>query len=382
MTGTMALVDGRRVDFARLRADRRHRLTDAMATHDLDVLILGRAANIAYASGARQLWTAGARPFGPGAVVVRETGRVHILSTWDDGVPAEIAHEDLYGLSWNPANLMASLARIPGLAAARRVGTDSFSPGFGHFLAALAPDASVVDAGPAIATARTVKTADELACVETATALAETALSALVAAARPGVTERQLVGTYLGCLAEHGVPTPPTEGVVCATSHSGAVRLRQLPSDRAIGRGELVVLNPGAMYGGYEGGVGRTWLVGASAPRPAQAAVAGRCRAALEALLGECRAGRTGADLRRAWERTGEALPPIPLAHGLGLGVEAPVIAAGCGDAAELVAGMVLAVQSWVAADGAGGSLEREVVVVGDDGARVLSRFGRGPAGG
>jgi Xaa-Pro aminopeptidase len=378
----MALVDGGRVDFARLRGERRRRLGDAMATHDLDVLILGRPANIAYASGARQLWTAGARPFGPGAVVVRETGRVHLLSTWDDGIPPEIPHDDLFGLSWNPANLLASLARIAGLSAARRVGTDSFSPGFGHFLAALAPDAVVVDAGPAIATARAVKTADELACIETATALAETALSALVDAARPGVTERQLVGAYLSCLAEHGVPTPPTEGVVCATSHSGPVRLRHLATGRAIGRGELVVLNPGAFSAGYEGGVGRTWLVGATAPTSGQAALAGRCRAGLDALLGECRPGRTGADLRRVWEATGEPLPPVPLVHGLGLGVEAPVVAAGCGDAAELVAGMVLAVQSWVAAEGAGGFWEREVVVVGEDGPRVLSRFGRGPAAG
>ncbi|HEY2430056.1 MAG TPA: M24 family metallopeptidase [Acidimicrobiales bacterium] len=380
MTGTMALPEGGRVDFARLRAERRRRLAASMASHELDALILGRPANIAYASGARQLWTAGARPFGPGAVVVRETGRVHLLSTWDEGIPAEVGHDDLFGLAWNPANLIANVARIPGLHGARRVGTDSSSPGFGQFLAAVAPDADLVDAGPAIATARTVKTPDELACIETATALAEGALDALTEALRPGVTEQELVGAYLAAIAGRGEPAPPTEGIVCATPHDGPVRLRQVPTGRAVGADELVVLNPGARYGGYEGGVGRTWLPGPSPATPAQRGLAGRCRTALDAMLDQCRPGRTGADLRRAWEAAGEPLPSSPLAHGVGLGMEAPVVAAGVGDGAELIDGMVLAVQGWVQAEGVGGFLEREVVVVAEDGPRALSRFGRGPA--
>src|SRR4051812_666695 len=101
----MASPIGARVDFARLRAARRARLLAAMADHDVDVLVLGRPASVAYASGARQLWTAGSRPFGPACVVVGETGRVHLLSVDDDGVPPEVGHEDLFGLSWNPANL-------------------------------------------------------------------------------------------------------------------------------------------------------------------------------------------------------------------------------------------------------------------------------------
>src|SRR5947209_2459116 len=124
IVGTMASMEGGRVDFARMRQERRARLLEAMAAHDLDVLVLGRPASVVYASGARQLWTAGARPFGPACVMVRETGRVHLLSVFDEGVPPEVTHDELFGLSWNPANLVASLARIPGLRSARRVGTD------------------------------------------------------------------------------------------------------------------------------------------------------------------------------------------------------------------------------------------------------------------
>ena len=66
----MTLADPTMVDDAGLRADRRRRLFAAMDDHDLDVLVLGRPAEIAFATGARQLWTAGSRPFGPGCVAV------------------------------------------------------------------------------------------------------------------------------------------------------------------------------------------------------------------------------------------------------------------------------------------------------------------------
>ena len=36
-----------------------------MEAHDLDVLVLGRQANVRYVTGAPQLWVAGTRPFAP-----------------------------------------------------------------------------------------------------------------------------------------------------------------------------------------------------------------------------------------------------------------------------------------------------------------------------
>ena len=46
-----------------LRLGRRQRALDQMAAHDLDVLVLGRQANVRYVTGAPQLWVAGTRPF-------------------------------------------------------------------------------------------------------------------------------------------------------------------------------------------------------------------------------------------------------------------------------------------------------------------------------
>jgi Xaa-Pro dipeptidase len=108
-----------------LRTGRRERALAQMENHDLDVLVLGRQANVRYVSGTPQLWVAGTRPFGPTCVVVRETGAIHLLSTWDEGVPDDIPHENLYGISWNPMNTISVLKGIDGAATAKRVGTDA-----------------------------------------------------------------------------------------------------------------------------------------------------------------------------------------------------------------------------------------------------------------
>src|SRR5438045_5097377 len=104
-----------------MHAARRARALDAMRAADVDALILGRDANARYVSGARRLWLAGARAFAPGCVLVAATGEVHLLSGSDHGIPSDIPFEHLYAITWNPANLMARLAAVAGLATARRV---------------------------------------------------------------------------------------------------------------------------------------------------------------------------------------------------------------------------------------------------------------------
>ena len=148
IVGTMALEDSARVDFERLRRQRRHRLLEAMAAERLDALGARTRRQRALRLGARQLWRAGSAPFGPAAVVVLDTRRVHLLSVWDEGVPPEIDHEDLYPLTWNPAHLLAALKAIPGLGRARRVGTDGLTPTFAQHLHEIAPSAELADAEP------------------------------------------------------------------------------------------------------------------------------------------------------------------------------------------------------------------------------------------
>src|ERR1700759_291767 len=150
-----------------LRSGRRQRALEQMAAHDLDVLVLGRQANVRYVTGAPQLWVGGTRPFGPTCVLVRETGAVHLLSTWDEGIPEDIPHENLYGISWNPMNTMSALQRIPGAATARRVGTDALSPVFAQLLPTAFPNAQLVDGDLAIRVARRTSPGGQRAALPT-----------------------------------------------------------------------------------------------------------------------------------------------------------------------------------------------------------------------
>jgi Xaa-Pro aminopeptidase len=169
---------------------------------------------------------------------------------------------------------------------------------------------------------------------------------------------------------------PPSESVCFATPSHGPVRFRYLASDRPIGDGELVVLAPGALYAGYEAGLARTRAAGNEGPA-GTADLAARCARGMDALISACRPGNTGADLYRAWEDTGNEDPGVPLAHGLGLGAEPPLIGLGHGRDAVIAERMVLSVQSWVADEGIGGCLERGTVLVESGGPTVLTRYGR-----
>src|ERR1700759_5740598 len=140
-----------------LRTGRRERALAQMEKHELDVLVLGRQANVRYVSGAPQLWVARTRPFGPTCVVIRKTGAIHLLSTWDEGVPDDIPHENLYGISWNPMNTISVLKGIDGAADAKRVGTDALSPGGAELRLGAFPNAVLVGGELAMRAARLIK---------------------------------------------------------------------------------------------------------------------------------------------------------------------------------------------------------------------------------
>ena len=194
-------------DARALRSSRRERALAQMEANDIDILVLGRQANVRYVTGAPQLWVAGTRPFGPICEVVRSTGEIHLNSTWDEGIPDEIPHDHLYGLAWNPMSLIEVLKGLPGAATARRVGTDSLTPTFAQLLPMAFPNAELVDAEPALRAARRIKTPEEIAVLRGALGVAERALEAARSELAPGVTEQSLTGAMLEAMAAGGVTT-------------------------------------------------------------------------------------------------------------------------------------------------------------------------------
>ena len=357
-----------------LRSGRRQRALEQMAAHDLDVLVLGRQANVRYVTGAPQLWVAGTRPFGPTCVLVRETGAIHLLSTWDEGVPEDIPHENLYGISWNPMNTMSALQGIDGAATARRVGTDALSPVFAQLLPTAFPNAELVDGELAMRAARRIKTAEEVAALRESVAVAESALAAAVSELRPGVTEQALAGALLEASAAGGVSTPSNQDVAWVTS-------REHPWRRAEGGGriqdgDLVAFSAGVLAGGYVGEVGRTWPADKKHAVTGADALYKRWESLWARLIAACQPGAGAGELIAAYQATGEPPPPMPVARGLGMGFDPPVVSKHLPATAadeRLEPGMVLAVTGYVWEQGVGAVFGREAVLITPDGPEVLT---------
>ena len=312
MRGTMALEDGTGVDFAALRADRRARVLAAMAEAEVDLLLLGRQGNARYVAGHRPIWRAVVTPWAPFAAL-RADGTVHLLhTTWDDGVPEEIPHENLSGLSWNPRVIVGDIAAIPGLAEARRVATDGMSSGLAMLLGHVAAGAELVDGEALMRGVRAVKLPAEVECLRTSIALTEGALTAAAAEIGPGVEPARLKGAFHDAMGRYGLSHPHDEGSFGS------------PDGAPIAEGDLVPLSGALAFAGYEPAVGRSRWCGPAGPVDEWAD-------AMAALVAGCVPG---------------AAPP-PGAHGCGLGVETLVGPLQPG----MVVGLHLTVGPYVGAD-------------------------------
>lgn len=359
-------------DARALRFARRQRALAQMEAHDLDVLVLGRQANVRYVSGAPQLWVVGTRPFGPICTFVRDTGEIHLNSTWDEGIPEEIPHENLYGLAWNPMTLIGVLRGIKGTESAHRVGTDALTPTFAKLLPMAFPQAQLVDGEEAMRAARRIKTPEEIDALRRAVRVAEKGLGRAAAELAPGTTEKLIAGALLEAEAAGGVSTPATQDAAWVTSKEHP--WRRADGDGRIGEGDLVALSAGVLADGYVGEVARTLYVGD--PTDAVRALFRRRDDLWDRLLDACRPGRPASALLDAYRQAGEPLPTMPVAHGLGLGFDPPVVTPRLRATAErdlLEEGMVLALTGYVWEQGLGAVFTRDAVHVTADGAELLS---------
>lgn len=361
---------------ARLRAARRERVLDAMEERGIDVLVLGRRDSVAYASGTRGLWTAGTRPFGAACVVVGADRSVHLLSTWDTGIPPEVPFENLYGVTWNPATMASALGSIAGLAEARRLGVDTLSPGFARAAARIAPNAEIVPVDDLLSAVRAVKLPAEVERIAAAVAVARAGVETVAAALAGGATPAEAQAAVAVALAGWGITVPTSAPVVALI----------------VADDPLVHVDIGVLVDGYEGARGRTLSLApppdGPAPDPVSSAAGqgagasdrsaddpGRSprddrpaarldalAAAQQRLIDACRPGATAADLREA-----AAGASGWIVRGAGMGFEHPVVTQALGDGVVLAAGNVLSVEVDI-----DGLRRRDLVHVGPDTTEVL----------
>jgi Xaa-Pro aminopeptidase len=388
--------DRHAIDLVRMRRERGRRLRETMARHDLAaVLLLGRA-NVQYATGVA--WHASDAGFAhhrPTIALVRaDDPEPYVFLAEPAGAPPELAadhvHEALHpecedGVAELARRVADVLGRMPGA----RIGIDEPTPAMHFRLADLLPDGEIVDAVPALAAARAVKTADEIACLRRAQEINDRAMLDVQAELRPGVRPCELTALFLERIFALGasanvvdpiwqpVPRRRADGPFTV---NGEVAF-PLPSGSApLRAGDTLWVDTGISCEGYVSDFGRTWLVGTE-PSPAQRALFARWREAVERVLDGVRPGVHGAQLTRA-AAAGEPRRPwlehLYLAHGAGLdSAETPLVGTDLGDAFDaaivLEPGMVIVLEPVIWEDGVGGHRAEESIVVTEGGYERLT---------
>lgn len=359
-----------------LRERRRDRLLSAMERANLDVLLLGRGSNVEYASGCRDL-TARPHPWAPRAALLAATGRVHVMSfldAGDEGIPPELTPNDLFRNSPNPVLALAHLQEVAHISGNPMIGVDGFSLRLFPLLRDTFPHAHFVSAESLVREARRKKFPEEVACITEAAGVASAALSAACRRLRHGISERALQAEMLTEMTRQGATLFSHMGTICSMAPGDPIRW--LTSDRPIKAGSMVLAATGAFRHGYEGRLARTWQAPGGSPDPEAEQLRRRCQTVMDAMIDECRPGKTGLDLVRRYEATGERLPNVSIVRSVGIGDEGPIAAPDWSeewvDSQHLVPNMVLSVRVLLALEGRS-FIAEDMVHVSSGGPKVLT---------
>jgi Xaa-Pro aminopeptidase len=236
------------------------------------------------------------------------------------------------------------------------------------------PDAELVATEGMVEELRKVKDAGEVERMAAAARIADEALARVRHRLAEGPTEEEFA-LELDFEMRRGGATGPSFETIVASGPNGA-KPHHRPSGRRIERGELVVVDFGALVDGYCSDMTRTLCVGEPASATARRmvdVVAESQRAGVEAV-------RAGAEGKAVDEVCREIIAEAGWAdaflhstgHGVGLDIhEAPTVSTSSTD--TLVAGHVVTVEPGVYLPEHGGVRIEDTMVVTDEGCIILT---------
>jgi len=240
-------------------------------------------------------------------------------------------------------------------------------------LLSVAPDARYLDAATVMSPLRIKKTSEEIALMKRSAKIADTAFTETVKECREGMTEHQVAAKLVNELRRLGADSVGFEPA--ASSGPNAVLPHYRSGDRKLERGDLVVMDYGCLYRGYNSDITRTIAVGScnnerkKACEVVRSAQEKACQAALEGVeaqsVDRVARGIIGAAGYGQFfvHRTG---------HGIGLEIhEEPYIVAG--NALKLEEGMAFSVEPGIYVPGQYGVRIEDIVVIQAGKARRLN---------
>ncbi len=239
------------------------------------------------------------------------------------------------------------------------------------------PDAVFEDCGPVVWPLRVVKSARELEAIRTACGINCRAFETVLKGIREGVTEREVYSEAVREMLRLGAHEVYTFGVRAGKERYGQPNCT--PSDRPIGRHEMILMDGGLIYRGFYTDIIRQAIVGepTDTQRRWYDASVGACEAALARVKPGAPAGGICAGANEYLRSIGlSEHEVVGCGHGLGLDIhEYPRLE--CDGDEPLVPGMVLAVEPAIYVPGEGMFGIEENLVVTESGYELLTPMSR-----
>jgi Xaa-Pro dipeptidase len=386
------------IDMRALRTYRLARLQNALRRHGLPAILLADPINIRYATGVRNMqpWSMHSNlrmalvPAEGGAILFEYPGSEHLAAgletvaevrparhrIWPDPDAGNDGQQVLRGWA---GEVLSLLRRIAG--ADRRVTIDRHVDHFSA-LALGAAGLEVLPGATLLREAQAIKSGEEVLCMSSAIAVAETALHRMQGMLEPGRSEIELWATLERTNVELGGEYMDTR---LLSSGGRTNPWYQEASDRLVRPGDLVAVDTD-MVGpyGYDADISRTFFCGPGRPSAEQRRL---YRIAMDQLHHNLDLVRPGACFAEMSERAFvlpeefQARQFSMIWHGIGLCGQWPTIVgrgfhATHGQAGLVQPGMTLCCESYVAAqDGLEGVKLEQQVLVTEQGYELLTTF-------
>jgi Xaa-Pro aminopeptidase len=347
---------------------RRERALEIARAAGADVLLAARPATVTWLSGYAVELEGGPGPFALSPLLVLREGAPPLAVASEDEAPVFVA------LGCEVATYPGSTLEPPdAVGGARRALADAVDGAraateTGWLPAALADGLTLDDVAAELAAARAVKDPDELAALRAAVAVCDAGQRAAREHARPGVSELELWARVRAAI--ESAAGGRTSVVADLVSGARTADVGGAPGERVLAEGDLVLCDLVPRVAGYWGDSCATFAIGEpdAAARTQHTAARDALARGLDALRPGLRAGDLDALVRAGLDY------PHHTGHGLGADWhEEPRI--GPGGSTVLEAGMVVALEPGVYADGRGVRCEQVAVVTGG-GCEILSGHG------
>ncbi|MGH2356463.1 MAG: M24 family metallopeptidase [Candidatus Limnocylindria bacterium] len=362
-----------------MRADldaRMAALRQLVAVHDLDAVLISRAAHKRYYSGFR-LGRGEESTSGYAGSLLVTASETLVLA---DSRYTEQAEKETSGWAIVPTTLELERELPPLLAdrAVVRLGLEAqaMSHATWSALAAAAPGVELHAFDEELVPLRSIKTADEVDAIGRACALTDACFEHLLGFVRPGMTEDDVAWELIGWFRANGAEDLAFEPLVLAGPRAAMPHGK--PSATGIEPGNVLLIDFGCQVDGYRSDMTRTVFIGEPSDelRRWYTAVREAQQLAIDALRPGVNGQEIDAIARERIAREGVEPYGHGLGHGIGLETHEPP-ALRRTKPYRLDVGMVFSVEPGIYLPGVTGIRIEDIVVLEDVGARMLTLSSR-----